>query len=642
MYLLTNFGKISIIKTVKRLLILYLLILSGCYTFVRKPILEEKLGKVIEQDIIFEQVSLDGTSIRCETKTIIFNDRKESPSSISISYTPGYNEAKFLYAMIIKENGDTINLDINNAKDIPAPAALGGTIFWGDRNIELPVSGIADSDRLEYSTEIIGGTWLGPMGDKNHMTPYPGYFNYIELFQEFDTPIKYKEYVLKIPREKKISYRIYNGELDVSRQEKSDSVIYKFVGRDIPGVSYEPMMGSRYNNFLKLIISNISSWEKLSQLESDLSRANLEPNDYVTSFTDSLLMDAKTDIEKINRLFYFVSKIRYLGLIEEKREGYAPHPPEITLKKRSGVCKDKAALLVAMLKASGLDAYYAITMVGARIEDFPADQTNHAIVGLKWNDRIIYLDPTIGAGGRAWLPPFEWGQEIINASDEGDTLREIPIGNICENQEGIEIKDNIKGDTLISEIKGTFSGDFDRRMRRAIRGKGSEEVERYISNTINSFTRNFDIGNYEIMDVDDFSKNFSMSTNISSTPIIHTKNIKLLRPLIFNYSLPYFFRYGFSKEKRNFPLNLYSVSGYLVEEEIHLSPADRIISIPEPFFYSDDYLTMELRVQNQDDTINLKRRIEVKKTVVPVRDYKKLYQAVKSFINKNKGWVIYR
>lgn len=632
-----------IIKTVKRLIIfLSLLIFSGCLPFVKESILEEKTGKLIESHIIFEQVSLDGTSKRKETKVIRFNDRKESPSSISISYTPGYNEAKFLYAIIIKENGDTLNLDINNAKDIPAPAALGGTIFWGDRNIELPIFGIGDGDILEYSTEIIGGTWLGPMGDKNHMTPYPGYFNYIELFQEFDTPIKCKEYVIETPKEKEISYRIYNGELDVAKQEKTNSVIYRFIGRDIPGVSYEPMMGSRYNNFLKLIVSNIPSWEKMSQLESDLSCANLEPNEYVTSFTDSLLMDAETDIEKINRLFYFVSKIRYLGLVEEEREGYAPHVLEVTLKKRAGVCKDKAALFVSMLKAAGFDAYYTITMVGARIEDFPADQTNHAIVGLKWKDKFIYLDPTIGAGGRAWLPSSEWGQEVINAMDEGNTLMEIPIGTTQENQEVIGINDDIKGDTLISKIHGTFSGDFDRRIRKAFRGKGKEEKERYIDNLINRFTRNFNIRNYEIMDVDDFSKDFKISADISSTPIIHTKNIKLLRPLIFNYSLPYFFKYGFTKEERNFPIDLRSVSGYVIEEKIHLSPNDSIISIPESFFYSDDYLIMELGVLIHDNTISLTRRIEVKKTEVPVEDYKKLYQSVKSFINRNKGWLIYK
>jgi transglutaminase-like putative cysteine protease len=66
-------------------------------------------------------------------------------------------------------------------------------------------------------------------------------------------------------------------------------------------------------------------------------------------------------------LFYFVSdKIRYLGLVETDVEGYKPHKAEIVLKHMEGVCKDKAGLLVSLLRAAGFNAYYAITGAGIR------------------------------------------------------------------------------------------------------------------------------------------------------------------------------------------------------------------------------------------------------------------------------------
>ena len=638
---MTKFLFLSNISLMNKFLVL-LLLLSGCTQFIKKPMQGARPEKVIIRDVIYENVSLDGTSKRVESISIKINEKKKAPSSISLYYTPGYNDAKFLNARIIKTDGDTINFDISKAKDIPAPADLGGTIFWGERIKDLGISGVENGDILEYTSEIDGGTWLGPTGEKKYMTPYPGYFNYIELFQAFDTPIKYKEYIIETPKEKEISYKIFNGKHKVEREEKGNSVIYTFIGKNIPAVSREPLMGSRYNNLLKLIVTNIPSWKKISQLECELSCKNLEPGEYVKSFTDSLLIGAKSDSEKISRLFYFVSKIRYLGLIEEKREGYAPHKPEVTLKKRSGVCKDKAALLIGMLKAAGFDAYYTITMVGARIENIPSDQTNHAIVGLKWKNRIIYLDPTIGAGGRAWLPPSEWGQGVLMAMKDGDTLRTIPFGNLSENMSYIRIDDKVSNDTLVSKFYGSFTGNFDQRMRRMFAGKGRDETDRQIYNMVSQVTINPHIIEYSLTDVNDFSNNFHLEIRMTSNPIVKTRNVKLFRPLIFNYPLPWQFYYGFSKRIRHFPLNLSTLSGYNIVEKINLSPEDSIISAPENFHYEDKYIHLELGSTKKGNSVTLSRMVAIKSPVIPAEKYPKIYKAVKNFININKGWVIYK
>lgn len=51
-------------------------------------------------------------------------------------------------------------------------------------------------------------------------------------------------------------------------------------------------------------------------------------------------------------------------------EGYTLHKGTMIFRDRSGVCKDKAGMLITMLRAAGFESYPAMTMAGSRIDHF--------------------------------------------------------------------------------------------------------------------------------------------------------------------------------------------------------------------------------------------------------------------------------
>ena len=70
----------------------------------------------------------------------------------------------------------------------------------------------------------------------------------------------------------------------------------------------------------------------------------------------------------------------------------------MTLRDRGGVCKDKAGILMALLRAAGLESYAGMTMAGERIEHIAADQFNHCVtVWRRADGKTQLLDPT-------WVP----------------------------------------------------------------------------------------------------------------------------------------------------------------------------------------------------------------------------------------------
>ena len=105
-------------------------------------------------------------------------------------------------------------------------------------------------------------------------------------------------------------------------------------------------------------------------------------------------------MDKVKALFYYVSKnIRYMGLTPEKdRPGFEPHDVCLTFDKKYGVCRDKAGLLVEMLRLAGFHAYPVLINIGAKRDmDVPQPDFNHAIVCVEFKKGRIHAD---GPDGR--------------------------------------------------------------------------------------------------------------------------------------------------------------------------------------------------------------------------------------------------
>ncbi len=112
--------------------------------------------------------------------------------------------------------------------------------------------------------------------------------------------------------------------------------------------------------------------------------------------------------DKAAALTHWVAEnIRYIGLHMGEGEGYTLHPAAMTLRDRGGVCKDKAGILTALLRAAGLEAYAGMTMAGERIEKIAADQFNHCITVWRRPDgNDAAPRPDLGAGrARALVEP---------------------------------------------------------------------------------------------------------------------------------------------------------------------------------------------------------------------------------------------
>src|SRR5262249_5331409 len=90
-------------------------------------------------------------------------------------------------------------------------------------------------------------------------------------------------------------------------------------------------------------------------------------------------------------------EIRYFS-VSLGESSHRPTAPSAVLKRRYGDCKDKSLLLIALLRALGIEAHPVLLTIGqprGLDKALPSPQLfNHAIVQVKLGGEAYYLDPT--------------------------------------------------------------------------------------------------------------------------------------------------------------------------------------------------------------------------------------------------------
>jgi transglutaminase-like putative cysteine protease len=201
--------------------------------------------------------------------------------------------------------------------------------------------------------------------------------------------------------------------------------------------------------------------------------------------------------EKLEALLDFVRRqVRYVA-VEVGIGGYRPHTPQEVLERRWGDCKDKAFLLMDLLRDSGIEAWLVLIRFdpdGRVDREFPSPQFNHAIVavraeglGLKEGDPVsggyLFLDPTQELGALSWLSPGTQDQEALVVRDgKGELVRTPVLPDVESRQASVNVSLSAGGEAAGAarlEITGTAGEAY----LGVLRTSRPEEAERVVLNT---------------------------------------------------------------------------------------------------------------------------------------------------------------
>jgi uncharacterized protein DUF3857/transglutaminase superfamily protein len=186
--------------------------------------------------------------------------------------------------------------------------------------------------------------------------------------------------------------------------------------------------------------------------------------------------------ERLAALLAFLRRqVRYVA-VEVGVGGYRPAPPQAVLERRWGDCKDKALLLVDLLREAGIEAHPALVLSADddRVDvEFPSpNQFNHVIVAVPADGveapgdpvggGFLFVDPTQEKGGLRWLHPGMQDQHALVVRGAESALVRIPIHEELEERQ------------LEVDLAVTPAGDAQGTARLALSGElGSIFLERF-------------------------------------------------------------------------------------------------------------------------------------------------------------------
>lgn len=410
---------------------------------------------------------------------------------------------------------------------------------------------------------------------------------------------------------------------------------------NVPRMFDEPDMPPYDSVLQRLMVSTLPDWPTVSRWYWNLSAPHLaavspEMLDEVNVLTNG----AANEHDKIMAIFYHVSKkVRYMGLTPEKdRPGFEPHDVKLTFAKNYGVCRDKAALLVALLRTAGIPAYPVLINIGSKRDpEVPDPDFDHAIACVQTGPgQYQLMDPT-DENTRDLLPYYDCNRSYLVCRPEGENLLVSPVHPPEEHMMRVATTGELSADgTLHAQAELSFEGVNDDAYRNAFVHMKPDDLRRFFEANLKQSLPGARLESVQVHPANmlDMSENIRAKLTFSARGLIaHGNGLALVtspwiggRLGIVNFILQ-----GTGLDHRKYPLLTSTTCG--LEESLKLKLAPEFgsaVSLPTCEPADDANLSWQEQFTLNDHELTGTRSLKLKTIEFSPAAYLKLKQALRT------------
>lgn len=339
-------------------------------------------------------------------------------------WRPFYQDKPVVRARVIAPNGHVAEIDPGLISDEPAVKS-GPNVFSDRREAHVPLPQLGIGSVVEEEVVTSDRTMIIPSGSSS--------FYYLWN----DIPVQSTIVTMSAP----VSLKARHVERKLPVGAKSHHVVAN--GRetwrfDIGAVaasteSYEAMVPSDVLRWPYIGFTTVPSWNRVARDYGALIDKRIA--DGPSAFPSELSKTAT--LATVRAITAWVhANVRYTG-IEFGESSNVPWPPAEVIKRGFGDCKDKATLLVALLRAAGVTAHVALLNTGPG-QDVDADVAgmgvfDHAIVHARVEGKEVWIDATEDLLPAGSLPPRDQGRRALVITGETRALRRTPTAAPSDN-----------------------------------------------------------------------------------------------------------------------------------------------------------------------------------------------------------------
>ena len=572
---------------------------------------EKKMIRVYRADGTAECQDEDFTKVLTEKG-------KRGNRTLSLSFMLPYSTVQVVLLEVIKPGGEVVAVDVPaNSKESIDDSQMQMNIYDpNERVLRVNIPGLAMGDVVHSLTRQTIERAIVP-NEYSEESVFEG--------QAF---IRHLSYEVQAPNNRPLQRIALRDEIAGSVRYFSNpgpdrTVIHHWEVTNVPRIFEEPSMPPYEMTLQRLFVSTINDWRSVSKWYWELSKPHLDvTTPELRKVVKDLTVGASSDLDKVKALFYNVSKkVRYMGLTPEKdRPGFEPHDVHITFDKKYGVCRDKAALLVSMLRAAGLRAYPVLINVGTKKDqEVPDPDFNHAIVSVELKaGEYILMDPT-DENTRDLLPSGDCDQSYLVCRPEGEDIKISPIQPPEENLMTVQTTGTLSsGGHLDARIEIRCAGVNDDSYRSMLVSMKPDDRRRFIESNLKLAIPGARLKSLRFMPADmlDITQPVGAVLEFAADDLVACGSGKALVSLPWvgdQLGLLKYFLSSAGLEKRKYPMRTYSTCS--LQERVHLklgSAFDRALALPTCSPVEDDRIAYHQDCSFSRGSLDCSRELALK------------------------------
>jgi transglutaminase-like putative cysteine protease len=596
----------------------------------------ENANSIVKFDCTYVTLESNGKSTSWHHyRTALLTDRavRENAQDVT-TYNLGYDTVEVVTAQVHLPNGKTVNVDSASIKDVPLPA-------FGKFYLQNVREKIITFPQLEQGAEIEIA-----YKEKTRNVPMDGQFDFSDGFQS-DDPVQQKYVEIVAPKNMKLKWKARGGDIPYSANENGDRVKHVWAMQNIIPLIPEPGMPPAPEVYKMLLVTTVPDWNTWSRWYNNLSEPEMVADDSVKATVKELIAGKTSADAKAKAIFYFCSnQIRYVETaLTGRKAGYKPEPAAVTYRNKYGVCRDKAALMVTMLREAGIPAEITLMNPSWKIDgDIPVDQFNHAIVAATLDGKTVYMDPTVEKN-KDFMAANEQDRAVLVCNKKGEDLAWTPLESSDQNLYEIHALSRLNdaGD-FRSHVVITTKGFADLILRNFVQALSPEHRLQTFKQLVQGLYPTALLDTFTVSDGMDFSKTMEITLDFHA-PSYSTVAGKYLLFKAPNQSsgLDFLSRSlmrGTELTKRRTDLRLHSTFAVRADETVTYPKGYKVRSLPETLDLQAEGFRLARKVDVSGNTVHVSRVLDVSTLSVPLDRFDKLQELLKKNDLLARGQVV--
>ena len=309
-------------------------------------------------------------------------------------------------------------------------------------------------------------------------------------------PVHASRLVVDAPESLALGHALYSlDELEPQRQVTDGRIRLLFEAGPFEAVEkIEPYAPGQLVQWPLVRYATGESWAAIAQSYSAQVDARLAGIDLRPTVSALLTGAAKDRPARVARLLAWLhAEVRYTGL-EFGESAIVPYSPTEVLERKYGDCKDKATLLVALLRTADIPAHVALLSTSPGVDTDPAlaglGVFDHAIVFIpaEGDDAELWIDATAEHAAVGELPVVDQGRMALIAAEGTTELVTTPVAEPAANRSferrEIFLPSELRGGRVVEVTQ--VSGAISQRLRRTYSLYEDSEIEEWLESYVAS------------------------------------------------------------------------------------------------------------------------------------------------------------